>query len=415
MVPGEIVQQSKTPKTGIVLSGGGMRGAYEVGVVLGIAEVLGRKATDPPMFQVLAGTSVGAINAAFFAANSHYGDHAATALRDVWTGLTLKDHAHLRPFGLLRPPRAMRRFRDWFLDGRGSSLLDTSALEDVVRRSVDWQKLHTNIDTGVISALLIAALHVVSGRTTVFAELSREADYAPSRDQRRAVRYVQIEADHVLASAAIPLLFPTRRVGDQYYSDGGLRFNTPIAPAIRAGAERIVVISVMRERSTSEADLVESMAAPGRGRDLSPIFLVGKLLNALLLDPVLYDLQVLERFNQLMSVLEQALPPEQLQRVQNVLAGNRGIGYRRLRTLIFTPSQDLGKLAGRYLRTSLKLTDLNPFVKYALQRAASDDPAQEADWASYLLFDGGFAAELIEIGRSDAHAKAAEIRSFFQE
>jgi len=104
-----------------------------------------------------------------------------------------------------------------------------------------------------------------------------------------------------------------------------------------------------------------------------------------------------------------------LQRVQNVLAGNRGIGYRRLRTLIFTPSQDLGKLAGRYLRTSLKLTDLNPFVKYALQRAASDDPAQEADWASYLLFDGGFAAELIEIGRSDAHAKAAEIRSFFQE
>ena len=103
------------------------------------------------------------------------------------------------------------------------------------------------------------------------------------------------------------------------------------------------MISVMRERSTSEAELVESMAPPGRGRDLSPIFLVGKLLNALLLDPVLYDLQVLERFNQLMSVLEQALPPEQMQRVQNVLAGNRGIGYRRVRTLIFTPVAGSGK------------------------------------------------------------------------
>jgi NTE family protein len=407
---------SNSPKTGIVLSGGGMRGAYEVGVVLGIAEVLGRRATDKAMFQVLAGTSVGAINAAFFAANSHYGDHGVAALREVWTGLNLKDHAHVRPLGLLRWPRALRRFRDRVLeDGRGNSLLDTSALEEVVRRSVDWQKLHENVNSGVVSALLIAALHVVSGRTTVFAELSRNADYAASRDQRRAVRYVQIEADHVLASAAIPLLFPTRRVGDQYYSDGGLRFNTPIAPAIRAGAERIVVISVMRERSTSEAELVESMAPPGRGRDLSPIFLVGKLLNALLLDPVLYDLQVLERFNQLMSVLEQALPPEQMQRVQNVLAGSRGIGYRRLRTLIFTPSQDLGKLAGRYLRTALKLTDLNPFAKYLLRRAASEDPAQEADWASYLLFDGGFAAGLIEIGRNDAHAKADEIKSFFAE
>jgi len=155
------------------------------------------------------------------------------------------------------------------------------------------------------------------------------------------------------------------------------------------------------------------MAPAGAGRDLSPFFLVGKLLNALLLDPVLYDLQVLERVNQLVQVLEETLPPEHLERVQSVLAGNRGIGYRRLRTLIFTPSEDLGQLAGGYVKNELKTTDLNPVARRLLERAARQDPGQEADWASYLLFDGGFAEQVIELGRRDALAKADEILEFF--
>jgi NTE family protein len=364
---------------------------------------------------VFAGTSVGAINATFFAAHSHRGDHGAALLRDIWCRLKLKDHVLVRPLGLLHVPNAASSLVGRFMDGQngGTSLLDTRALEDVVKKSVDWPKLHQNVSSGLVSALLIAALHVVSGRTTVFAELSPGAEYAPSRDQRRTTRFVQIESDHVLASAAIPLLFPTRRVGEHYYCDGGLRFNTPIAPAIRAGADRLVVVSVLRERSVREADIAESMAPPGEGRELSPFFLIGKLLNALLLDPVQYDLQVLERFNQLVEVLEETLEPEQVERVQRVLVGSRGVGYRRLPTLIFTPSQDLGRMAGRYLRTSLKFTDLNPLARWLLQRVSRNDPGQEADWASYLLFDGGFAEQIIEIGREDAHAKADEIEAFF--
>jgi NTE family protein len=321
----------------------------------------------------------------------------------------------VRPFGLVRLPALAKKLLAPWLDAiKTTSLLDTRALEDVVRRSVDWTQLHRNVSSGKVSALLVAALHVVSGRTTVFAELAPNARYAPSKDQRRVSRFVQIEADHVLASAAIPLLFPTRRVGTHDYCDGGLRFNTPIAPAIRAGADRLVVVSVLRERSTREADIAESMAPPGDHADLTPFFLVGKLLNALLLDPVQYDLQVLERLNQLVGVLESTLSAEQFDRVQRVLAGSRGIGYRRMPTLIFTPSQDLGRVAGRYLRTALELTDLGPLARRLLQRAARDDPGQEADWASYLLFDGGFAEKLIEIGREDAHAKADEIEDFFR-
>ena len=410
MIP---VEPANKPRPGIVLSGGGMRGAYEVGIMLGLMEVLERGADDDPLFRVFAGTSVGAINATFFAAHSHRGDHGVHRLRNIWGSLRIKDHVHVRAFGLVQWPERWRRLLGPLIDEqRGTSLIDARALEQIVQRSVDWEKLHENVRAGRVSALLIAALHVVSGRTTVFAELAPGFEYAPSPDHRRTLRYAEIEADHVLASAAIPLLFPTRLVSGQFYCDGGLRFNTPIAPAIRAGADRLVVVSVLRERSVTEAEIAESIA-PAVGRDLSPFFLVGKLLNALLLDPVLYDLQVLERVNQLVHVLEETLPPEHLERVQSVLAGNRGIGYRRLRTLIFTPSEDLGKIAGAYVRTELKTTDLHPVARRLLEREARQDPGQEADWASYLLFDGGFAEQIIELGRRDAHAKADAIKVFF--
>jgi NTE family protein len=255
---------------------------------------------------------------------------------------------------------------------------------------------------------------VISGRTTIFAELAPDSPFEPSRGGRRTARLDRIEADHVLASAAIPLLFPTRRIGDQYYCDGGLRFNTPIAPAIRAGADRIIVVSVRHRRTAWEADALEADVAQERGRDLSPIFLVGKLLNALLLDPVEYDLQVLERLNRLVGVLERTLDASELDAVQRVLVETRGVGYRRLRTLVLAPSSDLGRVASDYLRTSLKDREISIVVRKLLERAASTDPTQEADWASYLLFDGGFAEALMDVGRRDARAKAAEIREFFE-
>jgi NTE family protein len=141
--------------------------------------------------------------------------------------------------------------------------------------------------------------------------------------------------------------------------------------------------------------------------------LVGKLLNALLLDPVQYDLTVLERLNDLMGVLEQTLDAGELERVEQVLRRTRGVGYRRIRTLVFTPSQNLGKMAADYLRTEVRASEVGPLTRYLLQRAARDGPTREADWASYLLFDGGYARDLIELGRADAHAKADEIKQFF--
>ena len=405
-----------SPKTGIVLSGGGMRGAYEVGTLVAIMEVLGCRPEGEPAFRVLSGTSVGAINAAYLAANAHRGDHGIPDLATIWSSLQLDAHLRVRPFGLMRWPRRIRSAARSLMtpESAGTSLLDASALELVVRRSIEWERLHENVAMSRVSALLIAALHVASGRTTIFAEVAPTSQYRPSPDPRRRTSLEPIEAEHVLASAAIPLLFPTRRVGAHYYCDGGLRFNTPIAPAIRAGAERLLIISVRHEVTASEAEALEALV-DGEGADLSPSFLVGKLLNALLLDPVAYDLGVLNRLNQLMELLEETLSQEDLERVQRVLYRTRGAPYRRLKHLVFTPSLDLGKVAGDYIRANITPSELGPLARYLTQRAVREAPQQEADWASYLLFDGGFAARLLDLGYEDGKARREEILRFFDD
>ncbi len=395
-----------------MLSGGGTRGAYEVGVVAGMIEALGRTARDPPLFRIFAGTSVGAINATFLAANAHRGDHGIERLIEIWSSLRLEDHARLKPWTLLRWSGRMNRLLEGVVasDAPGNSLLDTRNLERVVNEAVDWEQLYQNIDGGTTLSLLIAALHVETGRTTMFVDQAPGEDFRPTRDRRRRARLTRLGVGHVLASAAIPLLFPSRWVEDGYYCDGGLRFNTPMAPALRAGADKLVVISPMFHE---EKGSLPPPPETGPDQELSVSFLVGKLLNALLLDPVSYDLSVLRRFNLLLEVLEDALPPEELARVQDVLERTRGLPYRRIEPLVFSPTQNLGKVAGRYIRESLKTTNLNVVVRKLVERAARRAPGQEADWASYLLFDGGFARELIELGRRDTLARAQAIRAYF--
>lgn len=390
-----------------------MRGAYEAGVLVGMMEVLKRKAEQPALFRVMSGTSVGAINAAYLAANAEAGDHNVSRLVRLWTSLRFEQHMKLRMLGLMRWPRRVAEMftKKPTAEAPGTSLLDARELEKLVAEAIDFKKLRENVRSGKAQALLLAALHVVSGRTTVFAEIAPNSTFAPSPSGMRVNHVAPITIDHVLASAAIPLLFPTRKVGERFYCDGGLRFNTPIAPAIRAGADPLVVISVSHRPTEEEIRARAEELDAAEGRDLGPMFLVGKILNALLLDPVKYDLQVLARLNQLVDVLEESLAPAELEQVQGVLVKTRGVGYRKVETLVFEPSLDIGRLAGDYLRTDFGKRELNPVIDRFLVRASREGMSQEADWAAYLLFDGGFAQRLIELGRSDAWGRASEIRS----
>ena len=403
--------------TALVLSGGGARGAYAAGVVAGIVEVLGATAGGPAPFGIFTGTSVGAINATFLAAHGDRGDLGVEALEAVWRGLRLPVHVRIDPLRLLTGSRLAQSTvgaavgAGWRrLTGRkpaatlGGSLLDPEPLDAVVRDAIPWTRLHGNLDAGRVRALVVAALQVATGRTAVFHETCPGHAFRASKDPRREAVPARITAAHVLASAAIPLVFPARRIGAGWYCDGGLRFNTPIAPAIRAGAERLVVVSLLHRpavpRAVSEAEYPNLL------------FLMGKVLNALLLDPVAYDLQVLDRFNRLVDVLHDTLSPAERARVDAVLTRSRGLPYRKLETLVFTPSRDLGELAAEHLRVGGPPT-VGWLGETLLRRAGQPGATWEDDLASYLLFDGGFAAQLIALGKADVRARADEVLRFF--
>jgi NTE family protein len=288
----------------------------------------------------------------------------------------------------------------------GRSILHTGAIDELVEQAVLWDRLHQNVQSGLVRALIVAALHIGTGKTTLFAEMPRGVEFKGGRDPRRTPIVGPLGAEHILASAAIPLLFPARRVGNDYYCDGGMRFNTPIAPAIRAGAQRLVVISPLSDSTEANANVpLERSLEAYR----SPIFLIGKVLNALLLDPLNYDLQVLDRFNRLLETLQFALTPEEMLRVNRVLEESRGLAYRKVDTLVFRPSRDIGLMA----RERAKDLKASMFSSWFLARTATLGTLWESDLLSFLLFDAEFAHELVQMGRSDTTRRADEIRKFF--
>lgn len=378
--------------TGIVLGGGGARGAYEAGVLAGLVDVLGPDCPQT-LFDVICGTSVGAINAAWLAAHADAPGHDVAGLMAKWTSLSLD--RHLRPDVL-----------GWF--GRSSAqhlgrgFLDPAELEVLVEDGVPWDRLHRNVRAGTIRALVVTALHVASGRTTIFTHLAPGETYPASRDPRRVHVAQPVTADHVLASAAVPLLFPSRRIGTSYYADGGLRFNTPIAPALRMGVDKLVVIPLLQDAQVRPPELGPEEAP-------SLVFLAGKLLDALLLDPIRYDLAVLQRFNRLVSVLHDTLSPEELKRVNEAMLAERGAPYREVETLVFRPSEDIGAMARRK-GEALERRGWRGRIVSRLTRIGGQ---VDADLLSFVLFDGEHAADLIELGRRDVRNRAEEVRSFF--
>ncbi len=403
-----------TKRTGLVLSGGGARGAYEVGVLRGVAEVVGGAQSAGPLFDVVAGTSVGAINGAWVVANAHRPAHDVQGLCALWQALDLREFLRVDLLGLVgvrRPLGFWRRAGRAPSDTFGQSVLDVSALERLVGEHVDFPQLHHNVRSGLVHAFVVAALHIGTGLTTLFTELAPGAQFKPTKNPRQRALAEPVEKEHVLASAAIPALFPARRVGRSYFVDGGLRFNTPVAPAIRAGAERLVVVSLRHEAPTPKTP-----AGPADVSEQYPnvTFLLGKVFNALLLDPVAYDLQVLERFNALSQVLDETLSADERAKVDAVIEAARGSPYRRIPTLAFEPSQNIGVLAGEHLREHASRWRLGHFYEWLLAKAGTGQAGWEADLASYLLFDGVFAERLIALGRQDVLARRDEVRSFFE-
>jgi NTE family protein len=291
---------------------------------------------------------------------------------------------------------------------RIAGLFDTRGLEALVARAVEWGALRENIDRGSIVGLAVAATEIASGKAIVFVD--RPGGSAPScaGDPLVVTEGARITAQHALASAAIPMIFPAVRIGKRFYSDGGLRMNTPLAPALRMGADRVLVIGLRHADAGGPSDVEDERETVAQ----SPIYLAGKALNALLLDPVEYDLDRLRLFNDILRGGIAAYGEGFVDRINEPVVARRGHPYKIVESLFIRPSRDLGIEAAECLRGQLRAAS-GSWLKRRILGYLADSEVSEADFLSYLYFDACYAARLVEMGRHDAAAAEDALIEFF--
>jgi NTE family protein len=388
--------------TAIILSGGGARGAYEAGVLSYLFDEMPRLGGRMPSFDFVCGTSVGAINAVYLASHAHALTPGVRRLTDLWSGLELQ---HVIRFGVLEAMRLPRVLWGGGEDAQG--VFDVRPLIELVTREVPWRAIGRAIARGYLRALAVSATEIATGRTAVFMDAHPEVALPTSLGPRSHVVPGPIGPAHALASAAIPLVFPPVRVGSMLYCDGGLRQNTPMAPALHLGASKLLVIGLSREVKGSAVPegKLPTNKAPG-----AP-FLLGKLLNAFLLDHVESDLELLDRINELLDVGRAVYGEDFVERLSREAERRNARRYKPIQTLIVRPSEDIGRIAADHVRRG-KLS--GPLVMRRALAMLESGINDEADLASYLLFDGAFCRRLIELGRADAHARRQELADFFE-
>jgi NTE family protein len=386
----------------MILSGGGARGAYEVGVLWYIFDDLTRQRGAPPRLDILCGTSVGAVNACYLAAHLSDPVLGVRRLVDLWTELHL---TRVLGFGVRQVVGIPRLLMGGGSDGAG--LFDVRPMADLVQREISWRAVTRCLRRRMLRALTVSTTEVSTGRTVVFMQTAPNLDIPSTAPPRTLFRADHIGPHHALASAAIPLLFPPVRIANELYLDGGLRQNTPIAPALRLGATHIFAVGSSREVKgvvTPEGHL-DDANAPGAA------FLLGKVLNAFLLDHVDVDIELLTRLNNVLADGTNAYGPG-FTAAMCEQAKRRGMQeYRYVNCMAIRPSEDIGRLASAHVRKGRFMGD--PIVTKRLFTLLDIGVGDEADLASYLLFDGQFCRQLIEMGRADAKARRAELLEFF--
>lgn len=381
-----VIARPNEPATGLILSGGGARAAYQVGVLAAIADLLPDAARNP--FPVIVGTSAGAVNAVGLACGALQFGEAVRRLTTVWQGF----HTHMVyrsdwP-GVLRQAS---RFVGHSLLGLGRevpvALLDSSPLRELLARELDFSGIAAAVRHRQLRAVAVTAFGYESGQAVTFYQGRATID--PWFRHRRVGVPTRLGLDHLLASASIPLIFPPVKINREFFGDGAVRQSAPISPALHLGASRVLVIGV------SGGAQSESAAAPARSSSKRPPSLAqigGHLLNSTFIDSLESDIELLNRLNQLSALL----PPEQRP---------RGLGLNPVDVLVIAPSRPLDQIAARHLREL-------PRALRLFLRGPGATKAGGSGVLSYLLFEPGYCSELIELGYQDAMARKTELGGF---
>ena len=410
MRPAQIMQvpdsaQPRPPVTGLILTGGGARAAYQVGVLAAVAQLrrdAGVSGSSP--FPVIAGTSAGAINAATLACHADNFDSAVDGLVHLWQNLHVEQIYCADAFGVIRTGArwltmmslgwAVARWRRT----RPRSLLDNAPLGRLLRRWVKMERLEEMLQAGHMQALAISGSSYTSGQHVTFYQ-SQRAFEPWLRSQRIAVR-TQLTVEHLLASSAIPFIFPAEvlDLGGQpeWFGDGSMRQSAPISPAVHLGADRVLVIGAgrMHEPPSGRAVEQKARALPEGPPSLAQI--AGHALSNIFLDALAVDVERLQRINNTLSLLP--------------AAARQATSLRPIEVLVIAPSRRLDDLAAEHQGS------LPPAIKGLLRSvgvAGEGKGASGSALTSYLLFEPSFTNELINLGMSDTLARRTEVQQFF--
>ena len=371
-------------ETGLVLSGGGARVAYQVGALRAIAKLMPKSEIQP--FPIICGTSAGAINAALLASNADSFRRGVGRLVRWWRNIRVTDVYRADFVTLVR--HAARLVGTLGGGGHGPrrtpTLLDNAPLAALLRAGIDLSRVAAHVESGRLRALGINATSYATGHAVTFFEGA--VDVPEWRRTRRRGERCRLANEHLMASAAIPLVFPAVRIAGDYYMDGSVRQIAPLAPALHLGATRIVVLAVgqFNGQSTSPTAVVRQ---PSIGQ------IAGHALSSVFLDNLGADLERLQQVNRLLRLL----PRDEATR--DTVAGSH------VDVLVLCPSRDLGTLALRY-------ADRLPRGVQYLLRGHGSTMGTGANLLSYLLFDREFSRALLKQGYDDAMARRDELAAF---
>ncbi len=369
----------------LVLPGAGARGAYQIGVLKAIAGLLPEREPNP--FSVICGTSAGAINAAVLAGRASNFERAVADMENVWANFAASQVYRADDWTMLKT--SLHWLSAATLGGLGvrnpASLLDNTPLRDLLAQNVRFDGIRRSIEQGHLDAVAVTASAYSTARSVTFFE--GRPDLTSWTRVRRIGRATRLAVDHLMASAAVPFVFPPVQIGGEFYGDGSMRHRAPLSPAIHLGADRMLVVGVRDERPDAEP--------PVGAKPEPPTFahLGGYMLDTLFMDGLYTDLERLSRTNRI------------LEQIGNYKLSGTLAGLRPLHTLVIVPHQDLRSLAAEFVH------ELPRGVRLLLRGlGASSNSGMQL--VSYLLFESGFTRALIDMGYKDAIAMEDELRAF---
>ena len=368
-----------------MLPGAGARGAYQIGVLKAIAGLLPEREPNP--FNVICGTSAGAINAAVLAGRAANFERAVADMEQVWAHFAASQVYRSDDWTMLKT--SLHWLAAATLGGLGVrnpvSLLDNTPLRELLAQNVRFDGIRRSIDQGHLDAVAITASAYATARSVTFFE--GRPELTSWTRVRRIGRATRLNVDHLMASAAVPFIFPPVQIGGEFYGDGSMRHRAPLSPAIHLGADRMLVVGVRDERPDAEP--------PVGAKPEPPTFahLGGYMLDTLFMDGLYTDLERLSRTNRILEQLG-----------DRTLSGTLA-GLRPLHTLVIVPRQDLRSLAAEFVH------ELPRGVRVLLRGlGASSNSGMQL--VSYLLFESGFTRALIDMGHRDALEMEDELRAF---